>query len=124
MSFLVTVLAFFLVLGPLVFFHELGHFVFAKLARIRVIEFGFGYPPRAWKFWQSQGRITIAGVRLSIPANFKAPLPKADALRLFKKPESKDDQSAGFGFLDHPPLPRDAMDAMENGRSVEATFLP
>ena len=123
MSFLVTVLAFFLVLGPLVFFHELGHFVFAKLARIRVIEFGFGYPPRAWKFWQSKGRITIAGVQLSIPKNFKAPLPKADALRLFKKPETKD-KSAGFGFLDNLSLPRDAMEVMDaqRGRSVEATF--
>jgi regulator of sigma E protease len=123
MSLLVTVIAFFLVLGPLVFFHELGHFLFAKLGRIRVLEFGFGYPPRAWKFWQSPGRVTIAGVRLTIPRNFKAPLAKADAIRLFKKPESKD-KSAGFGFLDQLPLPTDVMQAMEDGRFAEATFAP
>ena len=70
MSPVLMIIAFFLVLGPLVFFHELGHFMLAKLARIRVIEFGFGYPPRAWKFWQSKGRVTIAGVPLTIPKNF------------------------------------------------------
>jgi regulator of sigma E protease len=121
MSPLLTVIAFFLVLGPLVFFHELGHFLFAKLARIRVIEFGFGYPPRAWKFWQSAGQITIAGVRITIPKNFKARLARADAERLFKKQAG--DQSAGFGFLDRRlPMPGDVMDVMENGRFVEAAF--
>ncbi len=121
MSWLMTVIAFFLVLGPLVFFHELGHFLFAKLGRIRVIEFGFGYPPRVWKFWQSEGRITIAGVRITIPKNFKARLSKADARRLFKRPEASD-QSAGFGFLDRLPLPGDVMEVMENGRLAEASF--
>jgi len=117
---LLTIIAFFLVLGPLVFFHELGHFLFAKLARIRVIEFGFGYPPRAWKFWQSAGRIKIAGVHITIPRNFRARLARPDAERLLKKPEG--DKSAGFGFLDRLSLPGDVMDVMENGRFVEAAF--
>ncbi len=34
------------VLAFLIFVHELGHFVSAKLFRIKVIEFGFGFPPR------------------------------------------------------------------------------
>src|SRR5438270_2947500 len=34
----------------LVFVHELGHFVTAKLAGITVREFGFGYPPRLFGF--------------------------------------------------------------------------
>lgn len=33
-------------LSVLVFFHEFGHFLTAKIFRIRVEEFGFGYPPR------------------------------------------------------------------------------
>lgn len=40
-----------LVLGILVFLivvHELGHFVAAKLFKVRVEEFGVGYPPRAF----------------------------------------------------------------------------
>ncbi len=41
-----TIIAFLLVLSLLVFVHELGHFMVAKLTGIRVEEFGFGYPPR------------------------------------------------------------------------------
>jgi regulator of sigma E protease len=44
---LVTVVLFFAILGALVVIHELGHFVVAKLFRIRVLEFGVGFPPRA-----------------------------------------------------------------------------
>lgn len=41
----------FLVVGILVFLivvHELGHFIAAKLFKVRVEEFGIGYPPRAF----------------------------------------------------------------------------
>ena len=38
---------FILVLGGLVLVHELGHFVTARIARVRVLEFGIGFPPRA-----------------------------------------------------------------------------
>lgn len=37
---------FVIVFGMVVFAHELGHFVVAKLAGVTVTEFGFGYPPR------------------------------------------------------------------------------
>ncbi len=43
---MITALLFFIVLGILVFVHELGHFVVAKWAGIRVDEFGLGFPPR------------------------------------------------------------------------------
>ena len=42
----ITVVSFLLVLGLLVFVHELGHFSVAKWAGIKVEEFGFGFPPR------------------------------------------------------------------------------
>ncbi len=41
-----TIIAFLLVLSLLVFVHELGHFMVAKLTGIKVEEFGLGYPPR------------------------------------------------------------------------------
>ena len=41
-----SVLPFLFILIVLVVIHELGHFVTAKLAGIRVLEFGIGYPPR------------------------------------------------------------------------------
>lgn len=34
------------ILGALVLFHELGHFATAKLFGIKVLEFGFGFPPK------------------------------------------------------------------------------
>jgi len=50
----VTILLFFLILGSLVLVHELGHFVTARLAGVRVLEFGIGFPPRA-KILRSKG---------------------------------------------------------------------
>jgi regulator of sigma E protease len=44
---LVTIVLFFGILGVLVLVHEVGHFVVARLFRIRVLEFGIGFPPRA-----------------------------------------------------------------------------
>src|SRR5664280_2654143 len=44
----VTVIIFLLILSLLVLIHELGHFVVAKLLNIKVEEFGFGFPPRAF----------------------------------------------------------------------------
>ena len=44
---LITIVLFVLILGALVVIHELGHFVTARLARVRVLEFGIGFPPRA-----------------------------------------------------------------------------
>lgn len=38
--------AFVVLLGLLVYVHELGHFVMAKRAGVKVEEFAFGYPPR------------------------------------------------------------------------------
>jgi regulator of sigma E protease len=43
-----TILYFFLTLGVLVFVHELGHFLAAKLCKMRVDRFSIGFPPRAF----------------------------------------------------------------------------
>ena len=43
----ISIALFVIVLGVLVLFHEAGHFITARLARVRVLEFGFGFPPRA-----------------------------------------------------------------------------
>jgi len=42
------IIIFLIVLSILIFIHEIGHFLAAKKAGIKVEEFGFGYPPRAW----------------------------------------------------------------------------
>jgi len=43
----VTIILFFAILGSLVVLHELGHFITARVAGVRVLEFGIGFPPRA-----------------------------------------------------------------------------
>jgi len=43
----ITIVLFVVILGSLVLIHELGHFVMARLAGVRVLEFGIGFPPRA-----------------------------------------------------------------------------
>ncbi|MEO5885509.1 MAG: M50 family metallopeptidase [Candidatus Limnocylindrales bacterium] len=50
----ITIVLFIGILGALVVIHELGHFVTARLARVRVLEFGVGFPPRA-KVLRSKG---------------------------------------------------------------------
>lgn len=45
-----TILSFIVALGVLIFVHELGHFLVAKRAGIRVERFSLGYPPRAFGF--------------------------------------------------------------------------
>ena len=51
---LITIVLFFVVLGLLVLIHELGHFLTARAANVRVLEFGIGFPPRA-KVLRSKG---------------------------------------------------------------------
>ena len=48
MQFLETVLSLIVTLGILVFVHELGHFLAAKMCRMRVDRFSIGFPPRAF----------------------------------------------------------------------------
>ena len=45
---MITLIIFIIVLSILVFVHEFGHFIMAKRAGMKVEEFGFGFPPRAF----------------------------------------------------------------------------
>lgn len=52
---MITVVSFIVVLGILVFFHELGHYWVARRNGIIVDEFGMGYPPRLVKLFTYDG---------------------------------------------------------------------
>jgi regulator of sigma E protease len=52
-----TLITFLIILGVLVLVHELGHFVLAKKAGVKVEEFGFGYPPRAISIGRKWGTL-------------------------------------------------------------------
>src|SRR3972149_3303855 len=48
LSMITSILVFLIVLSILVIVHELGHFIMARRAGVKVEEFGFGLPPRIW----------------------------------------------------------------------------
>lgn len=58
---LVTLLEFVLFFGVILFLHEFGHYILAKLFRINVEEFGFGFPPRLAKI----GRLKETDITLN-----------------------------------------------------------
>jgi len=61
------------VLGPIILIHELGHFLVAKRAGIRVEEFGMGFPPRLLTLGRERGTIAVGSVRLVIPGRLRLP---------------------------------------------------
>jgi regulator of sigma E protease len=50
-----VIIEFVLAFGALIFVHELGHYVAARLIGVEVEEFGFGYPPRIMKLFTFKG---------------------------------------------------------------------
>lgn len=50
-----TILQFVIAFGALIFLHEFGHFIFARLNKIDVEEFGFGYPPKIFRLFRAGG---------------------------------------------------------------------
>ncbi len=61
---LLTILAFIVVLGVIIFVHELGHFIAAKLVGIRVEVFSLGFPPKMWSKKIGETEYQIAWVPL------------------------------------------------------------
>lgn len=48
MSVLINILLFIVILGVIVFVHEFGHFIWAKIAGVYVYEFAIGMGPKIW----------------------------------------------------------------------------
>lgn len=49
MGFILTAIKIIIILGFLVLIHELGHFLVARLCKIKVNEFAIGFGPIIWK---------------------------------------------------------------------------
>ena len=56
---LVAIIAFVPMLVMLVVIHEWGHFFTAKAFGVKVLEFGIGYPPRAFGFYTGRTRVFL-----------------------------------------------------------------
>lgn len=61
LSFLIGTIKIVFILGLLVLIHEGGHFLVARLCKIKVLEFAIGFGPTIWK---KQGKETKYALRL------------------------------------------------------------
>src|SRR5581483_1049932 len=61
---IIGVLAFIFILGAAVTLHEFGHFIVAKLLKIRVETFSFGFGPRLWGFRKGTTDYRISAIPL------------------------------------------------------------
>ncbi|GIN70440.1 zinc metalloprotease [Bacillus sp. J14TS2] len=54
-----TIISFIIIFGALVFFHEFGHFIFAKRSGILVREFAIGFGPKVFSYKKNETIYTI-----------------------------------------------------------------
>lgn len=56
---ILPILIFFITLGILIFVHEYGHFWVAKKAGVKVLEFGFGFPPKLFSWKRGETKYSV-----------------------------------------------------------------
>ena len=94
LNFVQVVFSFILVLAPLVFIHEFGHFLAAKAFRIGVPVFSLGFGPRLWGFRRAE-----TDYRLSL-------VPLGGYVRLAGDESDEDRTGAPEEFLSRPKYQR------------------
>ena len=62
MSFIINLILFILILGSIVFVHEFGHFIFAKLMGVYVYEFAIGMGPKLWRKKGKETEYTLRAI--------------------------------------------------------------
>ena len=70
MTIIASIVSFILVLLPLIIFHEFGHYFSAKFFKIKVLEFGFGFPPKIFSLWSGKNSLYINKKLLEKYENF------------------------------------------------------
>lgn len=91
-----TLVAGIVLLGALVFFHELGHFLAAKAFRVKVLKFSLGFGPRVWGFRRGETEYQLAALPLGGFVRMAGEDPTAEVA-----PEDR-----GRGFNEQPPWKR------------------
>lgn len=87
-----TLIAFLLLIGPLVTIHELGHFIVAKLTGVRVLVFSLGFGPRLFGFKRGDTDYRISA------------LPLGGYVRMYGDESAPDvpDNEKHYAFLEKP----------------------
>lgn len=86
MNFLITLIILILVLGIIVFIHELGHFLAAKKSGVHVYEFALGMGPKIFSF-KRKGDPTIYSLRLLPLGGFNALASEVESSKGVRKEE-------------------------------------
>lgn len=87
-----SIVLFLVVLVILILVHEVGHFVVAKLAKMRVDEFGIGYPPKAVSIRRGETEYSI---------NW---LPFGGFVKIYGEDESATGQTGPGSFVGKPKI--------------------
>ena len=82
---IITTLVFIFVLGLLIFVHEIGHFVAAKVGKIKVEEFAFGFPPRIWSRKRGETHYAINSIPIGGYVKMLGESEESDSPRSFSK---------------------------------------
>ncbi len=85
------IILFIFLIGILILIHEFGHFLFAKILKVRVEEFGIGFPPRIFKKRKGE---TIFSFNL---------IPLGGFVKLYGEEEKK---GVSYSFSDKSPVER------------------
>src|SRR5688572_5369324 len=87
---------FLLFLGALVFIHELGHFLVAKLLNVKVLKFSIGFGPRIFGFTKGETEYRVSWIPLGGYVKMAGELPG----------EELEPEEARRGFLTQAPWKR------------------
>ncbi len=129
-------LALVLMLGPMILIHELGHFITARRAGARVLEFGLGFPPRLLTLYRETGTIEVDGRQLILPGSVRLPPGLAPGqhveVRLRPTPEGpprvaeirRAEASTGPEQASHGLQWRGQITALEPGTTYSLNLLP
>jgi regulator of sigma E protease len=96
--FVTTILSAILVLGILVFVHELGHFLVAKSVGIRVLRFSLGFPPKLISFRKGETEYCISVIPLGGYVKMAG-----------EDPDESENVGAPYEFMSKTPLQRSAV---------------
>ena len=61
---MLSILGFLVILGPLVVFHEFGHYIFARYFNVKAEVFSIGFGPRIWSKQLGETELRIAAIPL------------------------------------------------------------
>jgi regulator of sigma E protease len=61
---LLSIVGFLVILGPLVIFHEFGHYIFARIFNVKAEAFSIGFGPKLWKKQMGETELRISAIPL------------------------------------------------------------